>query len=169
MDSTQLWVQATINEPRRHHGTLESGRNQTCTTNPEEIKRVQQITGTLLYYARAVDPTLLVALGTIAAQQARGTATTTAAINQLVDYCHTHPAETIQYRASDMILKIHSNASYLSEAEARSRAGGHFYMGDRPSNQLERGNGPLLNKSTIIQNIMSSAAKAECGALFDNT
>ncbi len=136
---------------------------------PDAIKRVQQITGTLLYYARAVDATLLVALGTIAAQQAHGTATTSAAINQLLDYCHTHPSATIRYRASDMILKIHSDASYLSEAKARSRAGGHFYMGDKPSNQPERGNGPILNKSTIMRNVMSSAAEAECGALYDNT
>lgn len=137
--------------------------------NPAQIKRLQQITGTLLYYARAVDPTLLVALGTIAAQQSRGTATTNAAINQVLDYCHTHPNATIRYRASDMILKIHSDASYLSEAKARSRAGGHFYMGDHPSNQPERGNGPLLTKSTIMRNVMSSAAEAECGALYDNT
>jgi hypothetical protein len=68
-----------------------------------------------------------------------------------------------------MILKIHSDASYLSEAKARSCAGGHFYMGDKPSNQPERGNGPILNKSTIMRNVMSSAAEAECGALFDNT
>ena len=141
----------------------------TSPLNPEEIKRIQQITGTLLYYARAVDATLLVALGTIAAQQANGTATTTKAINQILDYCHTHPSATIRYRASDMILKIHSDASYLSEPKARSRAGGHFYMGDKPSNQPERGNGPLLNKSTIMRNVMSSAAEAECGALYDNT
>jgi hypothetical protein len=58
---------------------------------PDEIKRIQQITGTLLCYARAVDATLLVALRTIAAQQARGTATTAKAITQLIDYCHTYP------------------------------------------------------------------------------
>jgi hypothetical protein len=34
--------------------------------NPEAIKHVQQIVGTLLYYAWAVDATLLGALGTIA-------------------------------------------------------------------------------------------------------
>ena len=135
----------------------------------DEIKRIQQITGTLLYYARAVDATLLVALGTIAAQQARGTTTTAKAITQLLDYCHTHPDATIRYRASDMILKIHSDASYLSEAKARSRARGHFYMGDKPSNRPEQSNGPILNKSTIMRNVLSSAAEAECGALFDNT
>jgi hypothetical protein len=66
-----------------NHGAKQQLTNPEDTTTPlnlEEIKRVQQITGTLLYYARAVDPTLLVALGTIAAQQARGTATTTTAI-----------------------------------------------------------------------------------------
>jgi Zn-dependent M28 family amino/carboxypeptidase len=50
------------------------------------IKQVQQITGTLLYYVRAVDATILMALGTIAAQQAQGTEATTIAINHLLDY-----------------------------------------------------------------------------------
>jgi hypothetical protein len=61
-----------------------------------------------------------------------------------------------------MILKMHSNASYLLETKARSHAGGHFYMGDRPSNAI-------LNKSTIMQNVLSSATEAEYSALFDNT
>jgi hypothetical protein len=38
-----------------------------------------------LYYARAVDATLLVALGTIAAQQSKGTAKAIKTINQLLD------------------------------------------------------------------------------------
>jgi hypothetical protein len=38
-----------------------------------KIKRVQDIVGTLLYYARAIDPTLLAALSTIATRQANGT------------------------------------------------------------------------------------------------
>jgi hypothetical protein len=62
-----------------------------------------------------------------------------------------------------------SDASYLSEAKARSRAGGHFYMGDKPSIQPEPSNGPILNKSTIMHDVLSSAAEAECGVLFDNT
>ena len=49
------------------------GAQQQYTTPPgttqvlqtDSIKRVQQITGTLLYYAKAVNYTLLVALGTI--------------------------------------------------------------------------------------------------------
>ena len=125
--------------------------------------------GTLLYYARAVDATILVALGTLAAQQAKGTEHTSRAINQLLDYCHTHPNAILRYRASDMILKIHSDASYLSEPKARSRAGGHFYLGDKPSNTPERNNGALLTKSIIMKPVMSSAAEAECGAAYVNT
>jgi hypothetical protein len=129
---------------------LTTPKDTTTTLSTAEIKCIQQITGTLLYYARAVDATLLVALGTIAAQQARGTATTARAINHKLDYCHTHPDAVICYCRSDMILKIHSDASYLSEAKACSHVGGHFYMGNKPSNCPKQGNGPLLNKSTIM-------------------
>jgi hypothetical protein len=48
---------------------------------PKEIKRVQDIVGTLLYYARAVDPTLLATLSAITAQQANGA-------QAVADACH---------------------------------------------------------------------------------
>jgi hypothetical protein len=112
---------------------------------------------------------MLAALGTIAAQQANGTEDTAKAIIHLLDYAATHPDAIIQYRASDMILKIHSGASYLSEVKACSRHAGHFYLGDIASPKPDIGNGPLLVTSTSMCNIMSSAAEAECGALFNNT
>jgi hypothetical protein len=87
---------------------------------PGGIKQLQQITGTLLYYVRAVDPTMLVALGTIAAQQSKGTEAPADVIVQLLNYCATHIVSTIRYRASDMILHIHSDVSYLFEANAQS-------------------------------------------------
>jgi hypothetical protein len=68
-----------------------------------------------------------------------------------------------------MILTLHSDASYLSEAKARSRAGGHFFLGNKPSNKPTIPNGAILNKSTIMKNVLSSAAEAECGALYENT
>jgi hypothetical protein len=136
---------------------------------PERIQRIQKIVCTLLYYAQAVDSTQLVALGTIAAQQANGTIKTEKSTAHLLDYCHTHPDAVLRYRASDIILKVHSNASYLSEARARSRATGHFYLGDKQTNAPKRNNGALLTKSTIMKNVMSSAADAETRALFENT
>jgi hypothetical protein len=53
---------------------------------------------------------------------------------KLLNYCNTHPDTKIRYYASEMILHIHSNASYLSENETKSRAGGFFYMGNDNKN-----------------------------------
>jgi hypothetical protein len=105
------------------------------TTSPElsdkDVNKLQQLTGTLLYYARAVDPTLIMTINVLASEQSRSTAVTEDKVIKLLNYCNTHPETKVRYHASDMILNIHSDASYLSEKEAKSRAGGFFYMGDR--------------------------------------
>ena len=134
---------------------------------PAAINRIMQITGTLLYYARAVDPTMHVALGTIASQQAKATEETAKKIVHLLDYAATHPNATIRYRASDMILKQHSDASYLSEDKARSRHVGFFYLGDIDADTIKEINGAHLVTSNIMPNVMSFVAEAECGSLFD--
>eukprot|EP00804_Cyclotella_cryptica_P010212 CCRYP_013824-RA/>CCRYP_013824-RA protein AED:0.39 eAED:0.39 QI:0/-1/0/1/-1/1/1/0/225 len=82
------------------------------------------------------------------------------------DYAMTHPDAMITYRASNMILAVHSDASYLSETKARSRAGGHFFLSeDDPS---PRNNGAILTLAQIIKPGMSSAAEAELRALYIN-
>eukprot|EP00957_Ditylum_brightwellii_P016268 1223514-Ditylum_brightwellii.AAC.1 len=70
-----------------------------------------------------MDPTLLVAIGTIAAAQSKGTKATANVVEHLLDYCASHQNMTIRYTPSNMLLKIHSDALYLSVPEARSRAG----------------------------------------------
>ena len=74
-----------------------------------------QIVGTLLYYSIAVDPNILTALGSIAAQQSKVTKTTYADTLCLLNYAATRLNAKIRYTASDMILYIYSDASYLSE------------------------------------------------------
>jgi hypothetical protein len=61
------------------------------TTTSEEITRAQAVVGTLLYNARAVDPTLLVPLSALASQLSTATTTTINAVSYLLDYCSTHP------------------------------------------------------------------------------
>jgi hypothetical protein len=68
-----------------------------------------------------------------------------------------------------MQLKIHSDASYLSEPKAKSRIGGYFYLGNNkncPNKPLS--NGPLLCHTTVLKHVVSSVAEAEFGALFVN-
>eukprot|EP00957_Ditylum_brightwellii_P019986 1508923-Ditylum_brightwellii.AAC.1 len=69
------------------------------------IKRIQAIIGTLLYYTRQVDPTMLVAIVTIAAAQSKDTKATAKAVQHLLDYCASHPDTTIRYTPSNMLLK----------------------------------------------------------------
>ena len=83
--------------------------------SPQAIKQLQQIVGTFLFYARAVDPTMLTALSIIATEQSQGTHTTKEKAEHFLTYATTHPNATIKYYKSDMILKIHSDASYLSK------------------------------------------------------
>ena len=87
-------------------------------------------------------------------------------VKQFLDYTASHPNVIITYRASEMVLAAHSDASYLSESKARSRAGGHFFISNDvaiPSN-----NSAFITVSQIIKAVMSSAAEEELGALFIN-
>jgi len=137
------------------------------------LTRIQQIIGTLLFYGRAIDSILLVALGTLLAAQSKQTAATAQAITQLLNYCATHPEATIRFIASEMHLHIHSNASYLSVIRARSRAGGYFFLSDKPKklppephNTPPPLNGAIHVHSSIMRSVLSSATEAETGALF---
>jgi hypothetical protein len=59
-----------------------------------QITQIQQIIGTLLYYSLAVDPTMLVALGSIAAEQARATGNTAEAVVKLLNYAQPIPMQS---------------------------------------------------------------------------
>jgi hypothetical protein len=85
---------------------------------------------------------------------------------QLLDYLATQEPAVLTYRKSDMVLAVHSNTSYLNEEEARSQAGGHhFLLEDVP---FPPNNGAIHNVAEIIKGVMSSAAKAELGAMYIN-
>ncbi len=91
-------------------------------------RRVQEIVGSLLYYARVVDNKLLVALSAIAARQAKATVTTEQAVDLLLNYVATYLNDGIVYWASDMILCAHMDAGFLNETNSRSRDGAHIYL-----------------------------------------
>jgi hypothetical protein len=132
-------------------------------------KCIQQVVGSFLYYARAVNPTILMALSNIATQQTTPTENTKKQVDQFFDYMWTHPNAKIRYQASDMILTIHSNASYLSAPCACSCAGGYFFLGSLPvdGNPIKL-NGAIHITCTILKLVAASAAEATLGALFFN-
>ena len=109
---------------------------------------------------------MLPALGSLAIQQANPTQNTKKLVHQHLDYTATHPNTIITYRASDLVLAGRSNASYLSETNARSRAGGHFFMSNNEANPSNIG--VILMILQIIKAVMSSVAEAEIGVLYIN-
>jgi hypothetical protein len=138
---------------------------ETPPLTAKQCLTIQKVTGSVLYYARSVNPTVLMPINDIATEQTKVTDKTQAATNQLLDYLATHPDATIRYHASDMILHIHSDASYLSVSNARSRLGGLFFCGSETPQQ-DTLNGSILNVASVIKNVVASAAESEVGSCF---
>ena len=130
-------------------------------------KRIQSIVGSLLYYARAIDNTILPALNSISAQQSKPTTATHQRCQSLLDYVATYPNVFIRYHASDMILNIDSDAAYLVEPQARSRIAGYFQLNSsKRSNPYI--NGAILIECKTLRHVVASSAEAETAGLFHN-
>ena len=93
---------------------------------------------------------------------------------KLLTYLTSKSHAEIQYRASGMQLAIHSDASYLSVAQSKSRASGVHFSSEgplepeNPEDFVTTTNSFLLVMCKIILNIMASAAKVEYGTIFVN-
>ena len=136
---------------------------------PTHVKYTQRIVGSLLYYARAIDNTILPAVNTIALQQTKPTINTLEKIKMLLNYLHTYPNATIRYYASDMELHIDSDAAYLVAPDAKSRIAGFYYCSNKTTNNINIPlNGPVLVECKLLKHVVTSAAEAETAALFYN-
>ena len=88
--------------------------NEYPKVTKEEVLRIQQVVGRILYHSQAAGLTALMSLSTIASKEAAATKTTIKNAKQFLDYLTTHPNATMRFYASDMIMNIHSDAYYLS-------------------------------------------------------
>jgi hypothetical protein len=105
--------------------------HQTRTPLPplsgEEAKYVQEVAGTLLYYARAVDSTILPALSVITTKQEYPTEKAIGAtIKQLLDYCAMQDKVVLACKASKMILAVHSDTGYCKKRNCGAKWGDIF-------------------------------------------
>ena len=92
--------------------------------------RLQEIIGSLLYFSRCIDSTILATLGSIGKNIADGTERVAAMAEYLLNFCANNRNPKVRYYASDMQLCGHIDASYLSVSKARSRAAAYFYLSD---------------------------------------
>jgi len=112
---------------------------------------------------------MLVALGDLASQKSNGTENKMKSVVQILNYAATRPDAQIRYNKSDIILYLHSDASYLSAPKARSRSGGRFWFSNKTNKYAEtKHNGPVHVVLKILKNVMWSAAEAEIGSTYTN-
>ena len=138
------------------------------TVTDSQATYIREVIGVFLYYARAVDPTMLPTLSKLSLGQGIPTTALYNAVLHFLQYAATYPDAAIQYHPSDMRIVIWSDASYLSESNARSRAGGLHYLTSNGRPDTAPINGAVDVVSTIIPTVVSSAAEAELAGLFIN-
>ena len=112
----------------------------------------------ILFLGQAVDSTLLCPISAIASQLANPTEDTLELTHHLLDYLGTQEEAVLAFNASEIVLEVHIDASYLSETNPRSRAGGHFLLSS--DSTIPQNNGAILNIAHIIKHVMSSTTEA---------
>ena len=127
---------------KMHHTAMED----TSPPLDKEGKRfIQEVCGTFLFYARGIDGGILPTLSALALQQVQPTENTMKLCKLFLDYMASQEEAVLTYKASDMVLAVHSVASYLSEPKACSCAGGHMSMS--ANDVIPTNNGAILNIS----------------------
>jgi hypothetical protein len=111
-------------------------------------KFIQELCRVFLHLARVVDGGLLPALSSLASQQANPTEKTIELCTKFLDYMATQEDAILTYHASNMVLAIHSDASYLSKPKSCSRRGGHMFMAGKDN--IPFNNGTVFNILQII-------------------
>ncbi len=130
---------------------------------------IQQVVGSLLYYARALDNIILPALNDISTQQSKPTENSLKKCKRLLDYVSTDANTFLRYHKSNMILTVDSDAAYLVAPGAKSRIAGFFYFKQAPNGTiLTPPNSPVHVECRYLRHVVASAAEAEVGALFHN-
>ena len=130
--------------------------------------RVQGVSGTFLWYGRALDSTILPALNEISNNQASPTVLTGKACDHLLDYLATHPDAIIRFYASDMILYVIADAAYLVLPQSRSRCAAIYFLSNQPTAVPPQPthNGAVHVLCKTIRGVPASASEAETGGLF---
>ena len=126
---------------------------------------LQQVVGSILYYARAVDSLMLTAVCELSTLQAKPTLLTMKKMWRLVGYAAKHPNGCVHIVPSEMLLRIQSDGSHLSRPHSKSVAGGIHYLGTTDPFFL---NAPIHVQSTTIPVNTAAVSETEYAGCFAN-
>jgi hypothetical protein len=137
-------------------GAQKANVDDSAPASNEQKKSLQSDIGTLLYYSRAVDPSICTAVHELGSVQSKPTENDMTKMGRLLQYVSRHRNNGIRFYAFIMILQSMSDASYLCRPRARSVYGCTHYLGDHKVS-----NGPIACESWMISCVVSSVAEAE--------
>ena len=80
---------------------------------------------------------MLMTLNSLVVVHTKLTTKTVKQITRFLNYRATHPDTVTEYRRNRMILHIYLDESYIPESEARSRAGGYFFLGIKSNTPIQ--------------------------------
>ena len=109
---------------------------------------------------------MLVSLGYLESTQAKASEQNYKDVMRILNYSAFHPITIFRYKVSDMIFRIHDDASYLYISRSRSWADGHHYLTNNSDNPPN--NGAISTICKIPMNIMGSLSEAEIGSTYIN-
>ena len=104
------------------------------------------------------------ALKSLAEVQTNPTIETAKQITHLLNHSAKYSDAVSEYRRSGIIFHEYSDNSYISEPEARIRAGGYFFLGPKSNTQIKvmpPENGAVHVECSIMINVVVSATEEE--------
>ena len=107
---------------------------------------------------------MITAVNKLGCIQAIATTQILEAVDRFMAYASRFSETKLAVRASDMKLYGHSDASYLSEPNSQSCAGGYLFLGKCKPGDIP--NAAISYFSVIISTVVTSATEAEYAALF---
>ena len=130
---------------------------------------LQSINDNFLYYACAVDPTMLPSINEISTFQSALPQYKLEKSNQVLDYASAHLNTTIWYHTSDMILMPYTDDAYLVMTASRSSISYHYYFTNRIPDYSRvnlNPNEPILTELKTLKPMVSSSTEAETVGTF---
>ena len=123
---------AIYTSPASHTDTPSPSTLVSPPVSPAEKTWIQRVVGSLLFYARALDLSILTAVCQLSSYQSNPTQLDLTAAHRLLNYVSSHPNPHKTIHPSSMALWACTDASYLSRPKSGSVAGCSVGLGDPP-------------------------------------
>ncbi len=116
-----IYIPPNYKSPKAQTATIDSSPLATA----EQQHELQVVVGTLLYYARTVDPSILTAIHELGSVQSKPTIQDMKKVDRVLQYVSNQQNGETRFYASTMQHQVQSDAFFLCRPKARSVLGGY--------------------------------------------